>query len=78
MIYLTNATVRYQTKLLSLPNIRLAQGDILGLNGVSGSGKSTVAMLLSGFLLPTSGTVSTPSYDKNKANPVQWVGQHPE
>ncbi len=78
MISLANATVRYQTKLLSLPNIRLAQGDILGLNGVSGSGKSTVAMLLSGFLLPTSGTVSTPSYDKNKANPVQWVGQHPE
>ena len=78
MIYLTNATVRYQTKLLPLPDIRLAQGDILGLNGISGSGKSTVAMLLSGFLVPTSGTVFTPPYDKHKANPVQWVGQHPE
>ncbi|PQJ88552.1 ATP-binding cassette domain-containing protein [Aliivibrio sifiae] len=78
MIYLTNATVRYQTKLLPLPDIRLAQGDILGLNGVSGSGKSTVAMLLSGFLIPTSGIVVTPAYDKHKANPVQWVGQHPE
>ncbi|RYU68436.1 ATP-binding cassette domain-containing protein [Aliivibrio finisterrensis] len=78
MIYLTNATVRYQTKLLPLPDIRLAQGGILGLNGVSGSGKSTVAMLLSGFLIPTSGIVVTPAYDKHKANPVQWVGQHPE
>ncbi len=78
MIYLTNATVRYQTKLLPLPDIRLARGDILGLNGVSGSGKSTVAMLLSGFLIPTSGIVVTPAYDKHKANPVQWVGQHPE
>lgn len=78
MIYLSNVTVRYQTRLLSLPNISLAQGDIIGLNGVSGSGKSTTAMLLSGFLSATSGVVFTPSYDKDKANPVQWVGQHPE
>lgn len=78
MIYLTDATVRYQKERLSLPNIRLEQGEILGLNGVSGSGKSTVAMLLSGFIFPSSGHVCTPSYDNKKANPVQWIGQHPE
>ncbi|WP_122035894.1 ATP-binding cassette domain-containing protein [Aliivibrio sp. EL58] len=78
MIHLTNVSVQFQSTTLSLPNIAINQGDIIGLSGESGSGKSTIAMLFSGFLLPKTGHVCTPCYDKHTANPVQWVGQHPE
>ncbi|MCP3698901.1 MAG: ATP-binding cassette domain-containing protein [Aliivibrio sp.] len=78
MIQLLNAHIHYKNKPLSLPNISLEQGEILGLSGISGSGKSTVAMLLAGFITPNSGSVTIPEYNKNTPNPVQWVGQHPE
>lgn len=78
MIQLLNARIQYKDKTLSLPNISLPQGSILGLSGVSGSGKSTVAMLLAGFLTPSSGSVVIPEYKKNTPNPIQWIGQHPE
>lgn len=78
MISLIDATIEYPKKRLELPTIMLSRGETLGLSGESGSGKSSVAMVLAGFIKQKSGTISIPHCNKNSPNPVQWVGQHPE
>ena len=45
-----------------------AQGSVIALVGSSGSGKSTIAGLASGFLNPTSGTVFVDEQDLSKIN----------
>lgn len=45
-------------------NINLATGQCLGLIGPNGSGKSTLLSILSGLLIPTSGTVCFNQNDK--------------
>jgi ABC-type multidrug transport system ATPase subunit len=47
-------------------DLRLASGEVLGLVGPNGGGKSTVLMLLAGLVRPTSGTVTVdgiPAHD---------------
>lgn len=72
----------YDTDTLIVDNldIQLNPGEIVGLPGPSGQGKSTLAKLLAGYLLPQTGTVTcdgrplpTQSYC-----PVQLLFQHPE
>jgi ABC-type glutathione transport system ATPase component len=55
-------------------------GEIVGLRGDSGRGKSTLAKLLSGYLEPTGGSIlinGEPISPKG-FNPVQLIYQHPE
>ncbi len=78
MIQLLNTQVQYPNNNLVLPDIELNKGDIIGLSGVSGSGKSTIAMILASFIAPSSGIINLPKFAKNTANPVQWIGQNPE
>lgn len=55
-------------------------GEVVGLRGPSGRGKTTIGRLLTGYLLPDGGTVEVdgrPLPARGRA-PVQLVFQHPE
>ncbi len=61
-------------------NLRVEPGERLGLLAPSGSGKTTLMRLLSGYLLPISGSVladGSPLPRKGYC-PVQMIWQHPE
>lgn len=55
-------------------------GEVVGLYGQSGIGKSTFANILAGYLKPDKGSVSVDGkmYPIQGRNPVQLIGQHPE
>jgi ABC-type dipeptide/oligopeptide/nickel transport system ATPase subunit len=61
-------------------SIELAPGEIVGLYGPSGKGKSTLAKVLAGYLSPVSGSVqiNTKPLDAQRCSPVQLLFQHPE
>ena len=44
-------------KILNETNIKITHGDIIGIHGVSGSGKSTMVNLISGLIKPKSGVI---------------------
>ncbi|MDP8240093.1 MAG: ABC transporter ATP-binding protein [Candidatus Hatepunaea meridiana] len=64
----------------------LNRGDIVGLIGLSASGKSTFGRLLKGLIIPASGKFTLQSNDnssveldsKSLIKTVGWVGSHPE
>lgn len=61
-------------------SIQLAPGEIVGLYGPSGQGKSTLAKVLAGYLTPVSGSVhtGTKGLEEQRIYPVQLLFQHPE
>ncbi|MFC5996277.1 ABC transporter ATP-binding protein [Pseudonocardia hispaniensis] len=63
-------------------HLRIPPGAILGLHGPSGTGKSTLARLVAGFLRPASGRIladgEPPAPGRGRPNPVQLVLQHAE
>ena len=62
-------------------NVKVEPGEILGLLGPSGQGKTTLGKVLAGYLEPVSGTVlcdSRPLPTNNSYCPVQLIFQHPE
>ncbi len=74
---------RYQKKapwLLFESDLTIRAGEIVGIYGPSGHGKSTLAKLLAGYLLPSKGRIHIDGHDlpRNKACPVQLLFQHPE
>ena len=77
-----NVSFGYKKEALVLENVdfSLREGEIVGLYGPSGRGKSTLAYLLSGRVKPLSGTVlwdSAPLPTRGY-RPIQLVYQHPE
>lgn len=60
--------------------LQIKPGELIGLFGESGRGKSTLAKIISGFITPTDGNLL---FNKKKLpekgfSPVQLVFQHPE
>lgn len=70
----------YRRTLFDGLNLELAPGDIRGLHGYSGAGKTTLAKLLAGHLTPHRGQVRIDGrpLPRRGYRPVQLVGQHPE
>lgn len=69
-------------KVIDNVNFTVKTGEIVGLTGKSGRGKTTLSRLLSGYLKPSAGTVTIDGVplDSGKRTyyPVQLILQHPE
>ncbi|GAB4074063.1 ABC transporter ATP-binding protein [Barrientosiimonas marina] len=61
-------------------SITIAPGEIVGLSGQSGTGKTTLAKLLAGFAKPDAGHILLDGHalPASGVHPVQLVLQHPE
>lgn len=61
-------------------DISVNPGEIVGLKGRSGIGKSTLAQIIAGYLPPNSGhvTIGQTEVLTEKIHPVQLIWQHPE
>jgi peptide/nickel transport system ATP-binding protein/Fe3+-transporting ATPase len=61
-------------------SLALAPGEIVGLHGASGRGKTTLGKLLAGYLAPQQGRVLLDDHPLPRRGrcPVQLVVQHPE
>lgn len=61
-------------------SLELAKGEVVGLTGPSGLGKTTIGKLLAGYLQPTQGKVicNGQSLPSSSYCPVQMIFQNPE
>ncbi|MDQ6419067.1 ATP-binding cassette domain-containing protein [Paenibacillus sp. LHD-117] len=61
-------------------SIEVSPGEIVGLMGPSGTGKSTLGKLLAGYMTPTEGEVTASGVHLrgDGYRPVQLIHQHPE
>lgn len=61
-------------------NISIAPGEVLGLSGYSGCGKTTLARMLAGYVPPRAGRVMLDGRPlaRRSFRPVQLIYQHPE
>ena len=52
-------------------SLKVYRGEVLGFLGPNGAGKSTTMKMITGFLAPTSGSVSIAGFDIEKSLKVQ-------
>jgi peptide/nickel transport system ATP-binding protein len=66
--------------LLDGVSLEVAPSEIVGLQGPSGTGKTTLAKILAGYLRPSEGTIEVDDVSscRQGPNPVQLLFQHPE
>ncbi|TYQ15128.1 UNVERIFIED_CONTAM: energy-coupling factor transport system ATP-binding protein [Acetivibrio alkalicellulosi] len=68
----------FEKKALDDINLKIKDGEIVGIIGHTGSGKSTLIQHFNGLLKPSYGNVSIDSNQTNKINQVGIVFQQPE
>lgn len=74
-----HATKRYGGHVaLSDCSLAIREGEVLGIAGSNGAGKSTMAKLLMGFTLPSSGTVTVTGGPPVQRRRVHGIGYAPE
>lgn len=82
MLEVRNIHFRYPSEayLFQNVNITIKPGEIVGLYGKSGSGKTSLAKIIAGHLKPCKGSVqiAAQAIPKNQVNPIQLIVQHPE
>lgn len=82
MLKANNISFSYNPHLLILDKVDLnvQPGEVVGVYGQSGIGKSTFANIIAGYLQPDSGTITVDGivHPQKGRNPVQLIGQHPE
>src|SRR5689334_397411 len=67
MIQLTDVTKSYNdTIVVDHLNLQIAAGEIIGLIGHNGAGKSTTLKMIAGLIEPTSGRVQVMGHDMQK------------
>jgi ABC-2 type transport system ATP-binding protein len=81
MIQLTDVTKSYNdTIVVDHLNLQIAAGEIIGLIGHNGAGKSTTLKMIAGLIEPTSGQVQVMGHDMQKESikVKQKIGYLPE
>lgn len=93
LMQLTDVSVRYNMGSILAPryktvimksSLSIDTNEIVGLIGVSGSGKSTIANILCGLIRPSSGSIELENkeismpFDMYSRRQIQIVFQHPE
>src|SRR5689334_21711922 len=82
MIQLENVTKRYDdTTVVHDLNLEIKQGEIVGIIGHNGAGKSTTMKMMAGLVEPTSGTIHVMGQDIQKGSNTkikQRIGYLPE
>lgn len=81
MITIDNISKKFGDNLaLNNLNIVLKKGEITALIGENGAGKSTLMRIISGYISPTSGSVSIFGNDieKNRIDALSFIGYVPE
>ena len=81
MIHVENLTKYYHTLCaVNQINLDVQKGEILGLLGPNGAGKTTTLRMLTGYLKPSSGSISVKglSIDKHVLEIKKVLGYLPE
>lgn len=56
----------------------VCEGEIFGIVGPDGAGKTTTLRMLAGVTEPTGGDISFPDWDKGKSSPGELIGYMPQ
>ncbi|EOA8958797.1 ATP-binding cassette domain-containing protein [Vibrio harveyi] len=78
IIKVKKGTYSYKTHIITIPDITITPGSIIGLSGESGCGKTTIGKILTGQLDYPKDKLYSPTLKRGKPNPIQWIGQQCE
>lgn len=82
MLEANNISYRYRNEpwLFRQVDLAVQPGEVVGIFGQSGAGKTTMAKVIAGYFEPAEGEVCVDghSYPIDGAHPVQLIWQHPE
>ncbi|MBU8906356.1 ABC transporter ATP-binding protein [Desertibacillus haloalkaliphilus] len=83
MLEVKGVSYRYRKRewLMRNVDVTVQPGEIIGLSGPSGTGKTTFAKIIAGYLSPLEGRVTVDGHTRrfeDEVHPVQLVWQHPE